>query len=304
MTKPLPKELAKLLDFYSAQRNSPPEEYIQHEGLISAPTFFTLNQFQQHINNPLLKPEWLHIKTDGKDVPLDASLFSKYVQKRELYFMDKEKINEEIKKGAALVLEGIDLLDPTINAFCAKLEDGLPCGVANSVVFFSQNGNEAYEGHCDTDDVLVIQLGGAKTWQLFEPQQRRYIGIANQSDAKLGPVKHEVTMQPGDAMYVRAGVPHRCITTGKFSLHMSFDLLDRTPDVQQMSSDANRQYLRACESPYVPGTKVIDRYIKILQSPEFRSEVGKQTVQKRMEIIQFRQRAARSASVNSLTKFM
>jgi ribosomal protein L16 Arg81 hydroxylase len=88
--------------------------------------------------------------------------------------------------------------------------------LSNCVAFFTQRENEAYGGHCDTDDVLVFQLEGRKTWQLFEAQQRRYLGVDDQSAEQLGPVKKEITMRPGDAMYVRAGVPHLCHARTRF----------------------------------------------------------------------------------------
>ena len=175
--------------------------------------------------------------------------------------------------------------------------------MSNSVVFFSQCENEAYAGHCDVDDVLVVQLAGQKIWHLFAPQKRRLKGMDNQSDTQLGPVLHELEMAPGDALYVRAGVPHRCVTPGEFSLHMSFDLLDATPNIQQISTEANKHYMDACESPYVPGSKVIDNYIEILKSSKFRTELSTDTLKTRMQLIEHRKRIARSSSVNNLCKY-
>ncbi|MFV2031141.1 MAG: JmjC domain-containing protein [Gammaproteobacteria bacterium] len=304
MKQKLHKELGVLLEFYNQQRTNPPEEFTCRAGLISKPSFFTLKDFQRHLNNPLLKPEWIHIKTAGQMVPTDAALLSKNIQQRHLYFMDKELINQELNKGAAIVLEGLDILDPSINAFCAKLDEGLPCGIANSVAFFSQQQNEAYEGHADSDDVLVVQLDGRKTWHLFEPQQRRYLGNENLNDEKLGPFKHKITLRPGDALYVRAGVPHRCTTEGDFSLHMSFDLLDRTPNVEQITSEANDLYYHACELPYAPGSKVVDKYIEILKSPDFQAALKDETDDVANIIREYRQKISRASGVRGLSKFI
>ena len=303
MSQKLHKDLSKLLDFHIQQRQDRPELFAHSKGLISNPSFFTIKDLQRHINNPLLRPEWLHIKTAGRDVLLDAVFLKKIVQGRTLQFIDKEKINQELGKGCALVLEGIDILESSVNAFCEKLDNSFPCSMSNSVVFFSQSENEAYAGHCDVDDVLVIQLAGQKIWHLFAPQKRRYKGMDNQSDTQLGPVLHEVEMAPGDALYVTAGVPHRCVTPGEFSLHMSFDLLDATPNIQQISGEANKHYLQACELPYVPGSKIIDNYIEILKSGKFRTELSTDTLKTRMQLIEHRKRLARSASVTNLRKF-
>ena len=299
----LHKDLSTLLEFYNKQRSSPPAEYAYSPGLISKPSFFSLKDLQDHLNNPLLKPEWIHIKTAGRLIPLDSIMLHKNVQMKLLEFMDKDLINQELEKGGAIVLEGLDILVPSINAFCTKLDEGMPCGIANCESFFSQAGNEAYEGHCDSDDVLVVQLEGRKTWHLYEPQQRRYFGNENLTESQLGPVKNEISMRPGDALYVRAGVPHRCTTPGKFSLHLSFDLLDRTPNVEKITKAANTQYLHACEQPYEPGSKVIDKYIELLKSPAFQANLESETKIVREEIRRFRERVARTSNIRSLSKF-
>jgi ribosomal protein L16 Arg81 hydroxylase len=171
------------------------------------------------------------------------------------------------------------------------------------VVFFSQQDSEAYEGHCDADDVLVVQLSGRKSWQLFKPQQRRYAGITDQSDAQLGPVMHEIDMRPGDALYVRAGVPHRCLTKTPCSLHMSFDLVDNTPTAGEIAAEATNQYKHACEAPDAPPARVVDRYVSILNSQEFQQALVEATEFKRQEISRFREMLGRASAVRSLGKF-
>lgn len=302
MKQKLHSDLSTLLTFYHKNRESRPEEFTYKAGLISKPSFFSLNDFRQHLNNPLLKPEWIHIKRDGKSIPTDSSLHSKNVQMRHLHFMDKEIINQEVEKGAALVLEGIDILDPSVNSFCALLDKGLPCGLANSVVFFSQKGNEAYEAHADTNDVIVVQLEGKKSWKLYERRPRSYLGSANLSNEQLGPVKYELTLRPGDALYVRTGIPHQCKTETNYSLHMSFDLLDRTPEPQLITAEANHQYNFACAEAYVSSAEVIDKYIEILKSSKFQDEVITETNNIKNEIAKFRDRVSRASGVRSLSK--
>ena len=304
MKQKLHKDLRALLDFYQKQRQNLPEVYGHSTGVIDKLSFFTMKDFQRHLNNPLLLPEWVHVKNGGERVELEKTSFYKRVQNRKLGFMDKEVLNNEIEKGAALVLEGIDILDQDVNTFVAKLDDSLPCVLSNSVVFFSQQGNEAYEGHCDVDDVLVVHLQGKKTWQLFKKQQRRTKGIENQSDQQLGPVEHEIPMRPGDALYVRAGVPHRCVTTTPVSLHMSFDLCDSTPTIAEIAGEATNQYQHACELPYESAGNVVNRYVSILKSDDFQEAIEEATEIKRDQISKFRQGIGRASMVKSLNKYI
>ena len=303
MKQKLHKELQALLDFYHAQRQNLPDAFTYATGVINQPSFFTATDLQRHLNNPLLQPEWVHVKLDGQRIELEKTCFTKNVQGRKLGFMDKAVLDDAINKGAAVVLEGIDILDPGINEFVARLDESLPCVLSNSEVFLSQQDNEAYEGHCDADDVLVVQLAGKKTWHLFRPQQRRYADIQALNDQQLGPVMQEITMRPGDALYVRAGVPHRCITSAPFSLHMSFDLVDNTPTIGEITREANNQYAHACELPYAPLANVVDRYVSILNSGEFQAALKEATQLKRGQLVDFRKMLGRSSALKGLNKF-
>jgi hypothetical protein len=303
MKQKLHKDLQALLDFYLGQRQNLPEAFTYRAGVIDKPSFFTVKDLQDHLNNPLLQPEWVYMKKNGVRVELEKSCFYKTVQNKQLNFIDKQVIHNEIGNGAAVVLEGVDLLDSNINDFVARLDESLPCVLANAEVFFSQQDNEAYEGHCDADDVLVVQLAGRKTWHLFEPQQRRYADIQKLSDARLGPVMQELQMRPGDALYLRAGVPHRCLTIAPYSLHMSFDLVDSSPQVHEITQQATNQYAHACELPYEPLSKVVDRYVDILRSDDFQQALKEATEYKRREILNFRQMLGRTSGVRSLNKF-
>jgi len=304
MKQKLHKELQALLEFYQKQRQNLPEAFTYKAGVIDRPSFFTVADLQRHLNNPLLQPEWLYLKQGGTRVALEKSCFYKTVQDKRLHFIDKDVINNELNKGAALVLEGIDLLEAGVNDFVTRLDESLPCVLSNAEVFFSQQGNEAYEAHCDADDVLVVHLGGRKTWNLYSPQQRRYADIQNLGEQQLGPVLQEITMRPGDALYLRAGVPHRCVTSAPFSLHMSFDLVDSSPMVQDITAEATNHYAHACEPPYAPLSDVVDRYVSILNSDHFRAALAEATEFKRSGILDFRKLVGRTSTVKCLNKFI
>ena len=303
MKQKLHKDLQSLLDFFLKQRQNLPDAFTYKAGVINNPSFFTIADLQRHLNNPLLHPDWLYIKQDGVRVQLEKFCFYKTVQNKQLNFIDKDVINNEINKGAAVVLEGIDLLDPVVNEFVTRLDDSLPCVLSNAEIFFSQQDNEAYEGHCDADDVLVVQLAGKKTWNLYAPQQRRYAGIQNLNEQQLGPVMQEINMRPGDAIYLRAGVPHRCVTSAPFSMHMSFDLVDSSPQVLDITNEATKHYAHACELPYAPLADVVERYVSILKSDQFQAALVEATEYKRGEIANFRKMLGRIGSVKSLNKF-
>ena len=303
MEDTLQPELKLLLDFYLQQRKAPPNEFAHAPGLVPSPSFFSVGALQQHLNNPLLNPDWVLLRARGQAIPLESACLWKIIQTKKILFMDKELINEQLSRGAAIVLEGLDILDTTINAFVAELDAALPCALSNCVAFFSQRENEAYGGHCDTDDVLVIQIAGEKRWRLFTPQQRRYVNNSPLTSEQMGKQIAEVVMQPGDALYVRAGVPHLCQTSGEHSLHLAFDLCDRTPNIEQITHEANTRYNHACEDPYAPAANVVQKYVAILNTEKFQNDIVSATQQIKNNAIVFRQRIGRSSGVRALSKY-
>lgn len=304
MADNLPTELKKLFKFYIEQRNHPPEAFTHVAGLIPSPSFFSVAKLQQHLGNPLLSPDWVQLHYNGEMVPLDTHTLWKTVQGRNLQFIDKQIVEDCIHQGGAVVLEGLDILEPTINAFAQKVDASMPCALSNCVAFFSQKANEAYAGHRDSDDVLVIHLAGEKLWHIFKPQQRRYFNNTSLTRAQMGELLAEVVMRPGDALFMPAGVPHIVKTTGDHSLHLAFDLIDRTPNVESMNEAACKHYNNGGENPHVPPSKVIDHYIRILQSPGFQQEITSMTEQTRMGAAQFRERIGRASVVRALSKYI
>lgn len=274
------------------------------EGALDPLQLFSLKQFQDCLNNPLLSPDWLRVSLGGQVLDLQQDSFLwKTVQHKKLVFLDKQPVHDAIESGAAVVLEGLDILLPAINQLLEALDQLLPCALSNAEAFFSQAGNEAYGGHRDSDDVLVIQISGVKHWHVHRPQQRRYMGNAPLNAAQMGPVMAEFDMKPGDVLYVKAGVPHRCTTPAEHSLHISIDLCDRTPNIEQLTALANQAYNVGSANSHVSANTVVDHYVKILQSPEFRMHLHSSTQTMKLETQKFRQRISQSACVTALEKF-
>lgn len=114
----------------------------------------------------------------------------------------------------------------------------------------------------------------------------------------------EVTMEPGDALFMRAGVPHIVHTADDHSLHLAFDLVDRTPNIETISDAANQRYNHGGENPHVPPSQVIDYYMGILTNPDFQKELSAKTEETRAASVKFRERILRTAGVRALSKFI
>lgn len=297
------EQCATIAQFFGVARARTDAAFMRQQGLIAQPQLFSVRQLQDHLNNPLLTADWCQVNLGGKVLDLNEHAMWKTVQHRKLVFIDKTRLNEVIAKGASVVLEGLDILDPRINAFLAQLDAQMPCALSNCEAFFSQRGNEAYAGHRDSDDVLVIQIAGEKRWNVHEPQQRRFFGNANLSATEMGPVAADFVMKPGDVMFMKAGVPHRVFTEAPFSLHLSIDLIDRTPNIEQITHLANDFYNRASADPHQPPSQVLQHYQQHLQSQAFAQALESYTRQLREQASTFRGRVGKASAVQALSKF-
>lgn len=290
--------------FFLEARACNDEPYVRREGAVEPSHYLTLDRFREHLGNPLLSPDWLQVNLGGKVVPFEDDFLWKFVQKKKLCFIDKQKMSDAIVKGASVVLEGLDILEPVIHRLCSEIDDQLPCALINCEGFFSQKNNEAYYGHRDSDDVLVIQLEGEKRWRVHQPQQRRYRGNSPLSDQQMGPLLAEFVMRPGDVLFVRAGVPHRCLTETPYSLHLSFDLCDRTPNIEQITEAANQLHNESLAPMNATAEEVVEHYIKHLKSNIFSKHLGTATKNMKEQASRFRQRMGRAGTISTLDKFI
>lgn len=296
-------ELALVLERFHAARAQPPETHVHWSGLLQRPSFFTVRTLQRHLGNPLLHPNWVSLVFRGQAIPVEQAYCYKVVQTKQLHFIDKRFLEDYLRRGASVILEGLDLLEPEINAFAAHLDAGFPCVLANSVAFFSQQGNELYRGHIDCDDVLVIHLSGEKRWRLFAKQAPRRVNMNDLTPEQMGARLTEVVMRPGDVLYVRSGVPHICDTLASHSLHVSFDLCDRTPTVEHQVQAALARYGHATRAPYTPAVEVAQTLADLLQSPSFRAELEQRSQAMRTEVRAFRERIGAASRVSYLARF-
>jgi len=221
----------RIRDFYFKEGlGAPPDvTHVHRPNLVPDQQLFSLEHLRRHLNDPLFDLDYVNLFQAGKPVDLSSAGLYKLVQKRKIRFVDRRVLQQHFERGAACVLEGLDILEPEINALATALDRGRTATFSNATAFFSQRGHEAYRGHVDTDDVLVIHMAGEKRWWFHRRQAPRRVNLADLDAAQMGPVEDEVVMRPGDVLYLRNYTPHRVETLSPCSLHVSFDLCDRQP---------------------------------------------------------------------------
>ncbi|MFN0160874.1 MAG: JmjC domain-containing protein [Burkholderiales bacterium] len=272
----LSPQARQLRDFYykTALKLPPEKDFVHGQRVVDRPSLFTIESLRTHLNNPLLRPEYFRLYWKGKEVDCAPAMGHKLIQGSQVPLFNKGILEQYLANGAAVVLEAIDLFDPMINAICGAIESAGQYLFVNSVAFFSQAaGGEAYSGHVDTADVLVLQLAGRKKWFIHERQHPRWVDTSELDAAARGPVQAEIVMEPGDALFMRSYTPHLVETADDYSLHLAFDICDRRINADTSLDMLLHYYNRDAAAPYAPTAVVLEKLASHMNSSAYRDEL-------------------------------
>ena len=129
--------------------------------------------------------------------------------------------------GSTLVLQGLHRTWSPLIDFCQTLADELGHPVqANAYVTPRQS--TGFSDHYDVHDVFVLQMGGEKQWRVRppvhpaplrdEPWTDHRAAVAAASDR---PPALELTLRPGDVLYLPRGWVHSATALGDVSTHLT-----------------------------------------------------------------------------------
>jgi hypothetical protein len=135
---------------------------------------------------------------------------------------DVGRVVAEFEAGATIVLQGLHLYWERLALFCRALEGELD-HPAQANAYFTPRDSQGLAVHHDTHDVFVLQVGGEKRWLVYEPvwplplREQRYRPELGTRDE----VAHDVTLRPGDTLYLPRGWLHEAVTSASDSLHVT-----------------------------------------------------------------------------------
>ena len=99
-------------------------------------------------------------------------------------------------------------------------------------VYLTQAGSRAFDLHYDPYDVIILQLGGAKEWRVYQrvdemPTPMHSVGT-NIDRARVAAPAIETTLEAGELLYIPRGFVHEAWTDDRFSLHITLGVVMRT----------------------------------------------------------------------------
>ena len=156
---------------------------------------------------------------------LDVSSYTTSIPWRPAPFSGTAEIGRvlsEFEEGATLVLQGLHHNWPPLAAFCRRLEAELG-HPAQANAYFTPRDAQGLPVHHDTHDVFSLQVAGEKRWLVYEPalelplKDQKY----KPEHGEPGAPVHDVTLKPGDTLYLPRGWLHEAATSSSDSLHIT-----------------------------------------------------------------------------------
>jgi len=143
---------------------------------------------------------------------------------------DFRRVQELLRQGATLALDFIDLLTPGLRSLTHTLEAVIGAPVTASS-FASWRQTPGYSSHFDTQNIFACHFAGTKVWRIYQGRMQNAAEVpgARSPDYKSeyhekakGAVQQEVTMTPGDLLYIPHGQYHDALAATDSCLHVSF----------------------------------------------------------------------------------
>jgi ribosomal protein L16 Arg81 hydroxylase len=166
---------------------------------------------------------WIHVVAGGKAEPPSNALLdaSGLVKLPELY--------RSYADGATLLLTRLQRRLPAVAELCRSLERdliGLGLLLSKTVganAYLTPPRSQGFAPHYDDHCVLVLQIEGSKTWQIYAPRDELPLDRCAGTFApeQLGEPTLEAELRAGDVVYIPRGHLHQARTSHEKSLHLT-----------------------------------------------------------------------------------
>ncbi|MDE1466932.1 cupin domain-containing protein [Aurantiacibacter sp. D1-12] len=144
--------------------------------------------------------------------------------------VDRGAVLDNFRDGATIILPQLHFADPKLYALCLALEQQFGSRVQTNV-YLTPPSAHGFGIHYDNHDVFVIQIAGAKEWEIYGDRDGlplRGEGFQKGVD-ETGPLKEKFVLEAGECVYVPRGTAHRAPNHGdEPSLHITVGILTQT----------------------------------------------------------------------------
>ena len=142
---------------------------------------------------------------------------------------DVDKVQKFISKGASIVLNDIENHNLELLSIAKQFQE-MTQGKCQGNLYFSMESHQAFGPHCDEHDVFAIHFEGEKVWNIYENIDKNPINhpilkySLEERVKRAGKLINQITLKPGDLLYLPRGQYHDALASKNGSIHIAFGL--------------------------------------------------------------------------------
>ena len=209
-------------DFFESYWRKQPLYVVQDKNFSD---FLTLEDINDYLGRSSLIYPFCRLVTNGNEIPL-----ANYVQNPDSTFnlLNKDSVIKLFNEGATLVIQAAQLQMGNTGKLIQELETELDMDI-NANIYITPSNAKGFFPHFDTHEVLVLQISGTKYWNIYDipvagPMKGESLTVEQQKKYMENPPAHEISMQPGDVLYVPRGVVHDAYCKDELSVHITLGI--------------------------------------------------------------------------------
>jgi cupin superfamily protein len=160
-------------------------------------------------------------------IPVDNFLFP--IPNSNRGFVKAQAVERYLQAGATLVLESCESYLEGAYEVCDMLSKALLARV-HAGLFLVYEPEQPCGVHWDNYDMFICQVAGSKKWPIYRPVHPNPIFTREPRGGRRKELElvEELTLRPGDLLYVPRGWPHNPAATEGPSMHISFAMATPT----------------------------------------------------------------------------
>lgn len=190
----------------------------------------SISDLDDYLSRSDLRSPALRLVKSGSQIPVQSytTTFSLGGQ-RASDLIRPDRVLAHYRSGATILVQLAHWSLPTLQPFAAQLQKFFSFNVELNVYLTPPN-SQGFTAHFDTHSVFVLQLAGAKVWQLHEtrPVQPLLEDRFDEAIEKPGEVQAELELTPGSFLYLPRGRFHSARANAEPSLHVTVGLFPPT----------------------------------------------------------------------------
>jgi hypothetical protein len=185
--------------------------------------------------------------------------------------LDLSDLAEAYRGGRTVIVNGMERRWPAVARLCCNLQADLHHPVGANL-YLTPPGSQGFPAHCDTHDVFIVQVEGAKHWRVYGSPERLPLAGTGRICPRdtLGRPEMDFTLQAGDVLYVPRGFLHEACTTACHSLHLTLGIYgyrwaDLLAEAVHAAAEHEPRLRKLLPPGYLDGDKLQAEFRQLLQ---------------------------------------